>query len=360
MAFRDQLQVIKQTIVLGHTAAIVCCVLSNLLFSTSMMAQPPTVSADSADWDAAPAKLTILTWNVEWMFDHETQDNRSDLSKQQSAPSQDYWTWKVDAVAAAVANSGATIVALQEIEGDRTLADIAKVLIGKHNLSYRYAFIQGTDTFTEQDVGILQRTGLAHYSRHEQSKTMFDSGQFYNVSKHLFAEFRWRDVSSPLTLVNVHYRATSESETERTKQGKLTRHWLERTLKDGRDVVVLGDLNSEHPVGEVAGEMKELLVGTTEEGPKMVDLLQFAAVDKRRTHMILDKQFDRIVVSQSMIVDDPNGKDWVFKSLEIHPAWNIRGAGPDGQEHWDKRLTMPLTELDVSDHYPMTATFELR
>ncbi|MCC6510055.1 MAG: hypothetical protein IT423_13190, partial [Pirellulaceae bacterium] len=264
-------------------------------------------------------------------------------------------------VAKSIAACDATIVALQEIEGIQTLNDIAAELREQHGQSFRSAFIQGSDSFTEQDVGVLQRSGLMNYRRHEQSKTMFDSKQYYNVSKHLVTEFRWADVSSPLTIINLHLRATVQSETERTKQGRLARWWLEPQLDAGQDVIFLGDLNSEHAVGELAGEMKFLIDGgETSNPPQLVDLLSKAPENARQTHMILDKQFDRILVSPSLTTNDPSGRDWVFTSIAVRPDLATVGAGKDGEAHWSGRLTMATSELDISDHAPVIATFELR
>ncbi len=325
-----------------------------LLSARSLLAADP-------GYDPAPAKLVVMTWNVEWMFDHDQSDNKSDLSKQQSAPSAEYWKWKVAAVAKAIAASDATIVALQEIEGSQTLTDIANELREKHRQVFRTAFIQGSDSFTEQDVGILQRSGLNNFRRYEQSKTMFDSKQYYNLSKHLVAEFRWSDVPAPLTIINMHLRATAESETERSKQGRLARWWLQPQLDAGQDVIFLGDINSEHPVGELAGEMKYFIDGgEPAKPPRCIDLLGSAPENARQTHLILPKQFDRIIVSPSLTVDDPATRDWVFASIAVRPDLAIVGSGKDGDAHWDGRLTMPTSELDVSDHAPVIATFELK
>lgn len=319
------------------------------------------LTAEEPGFDPAPNKLVVMTWNVEWMFDADKSDNRSDLSKQQSSPSADYWKWKVAAVAKAIAACDATIVALQEIEGNQSLNDIAKELREKHRQNFRTAFIQGSDSFTEQDVGILQRSGLMNYRRYEQSKAMFDSKQYYNLSKHLVAEFRWADVSSPLTVLNMHLRATAESEEERTKQGRLARWWLESQLDAGQDVIFLGDINSEHPVGQVAGEMKFFIDGgETLNPPQCIDLLTKATDRNQPTHLILPKQFDRIIVSPSLMVDDPSTRDWAFSSIAIRPDLAILGAGKDGEAHWDGRLTLPTSELDASDHAPVVATFELK
>ncbi len=308
--------------------------------------------------DPPPEPLVVMTWNVEWMFDNDASDNRSDLSKQQSSPTVDYWKWKVSAVAEAIAKCDATIVALQEIEGSQTLADIGKELREKHKLNYRFAFIQGTDNFTEQDVGILQKSGLVNFRRHEQSKTMFNSNEFYNLSKHIVTEFQWAGIKSPLTILNSHFRATAEAEAERTRQARLARFWLESQLAAGQDVIILGDLNSEHLVGDLTGDM-EILVGKGSQTP-LIDLLGKAPENARTTHLILDKQFDRILVSPSMVEDDPSTKDWVFSNIAVRSELAIRGAGKDGEAHWDGRLKIPTTELDVSDHAPVVATFELR
>lgn len=311
--------------------------------------------------DVAPEKLVVVTWNVEWMYDDDLSDNRSDLSKEQSAPSRDYWRTKLENVATALAATSGDIIALQEIEGDQTLIAIAAELRQKHNLSYRHAFIPGSDRFTEQDVGLLFRSGLTQYRRHEQTREMFDSNNYYNISKHLVGEFSWKSIASPLTVMTVHLRATAEAEDFRIRQARLARYWLNRELTKGEDVILLGDLNTEHAVGENVGDMLELSgvsdgnekVAST---PPMIDLLKFLPADRRTTHLILPKAFDRILVSPSLVEDGP-GKDWVFKQIEVRSDLVIRGKR-DGQEHWDNRLTMPVTELDTSDHFPLVATFE--
>lgn len=307
------------------------------------------------EFDQPPAKLVIATWNVEWMFDDFVGNNRSELSREQSAPSAAYWNAKVDAVATAIATLQPSILALQEIEGDETLVAISSRLREKHNLNYRFAFIQGSDRTTEQDVGLLFRGGLTQYRRHEQTKVMFDSQQYYNLSKHLVGEFQWAQVTSPLTMMNVHFRATEEGADFRARQARLARHWLEQIIKRGEDVVMLGDINSEHSVGDNSSEIK-ILCG---EAPnQLIDLLQFAPPDKRRTHLILDRQFDRILVSRSMM-EDGAGKDWVFEKMEVRSDVNVRGK-VDGPEHWEQRLTSNFDELDTSDHFPVVATFELK
>ncbi len=313
-------------------------------------------------YDAAPQQLRVMTWNVEWMFDDNPADNRSSLAIDQSAPSQAYWHAKRDGVAAVLAKHRPEIIALQEIESEHTLAEITARLKTKHGLTYRGAFIPGSDHFTEQDVGLLVRHGLVNYRRHEQSKRMYDSQQFYSLSKHLLGEFRWDNVDSPLTVMTIHLRATPQAEDIRIKQARLALHWLTPQLESGQDVILLGDFNTEHVVGEpeaqavAASEIAAIANGG--ETAHMVDLLTYLPVPAQPTHAFLKKQFDRILVSQSLTTDDP-GEDWCFAKIEIFDDAIVRGQR-DGYEHWSQRLTLSIDEFDLSDHHPVMATFELR
>ncbi len=65
---------------------VVCGLMLGLCLETNHAAEPGL--------DPAPSQLVVMTWNVEWMFDHDQSDNKSDLSKQQSSPSADYGSGK--------------------------------------------------------------------------------------------------------------------------------------------------------------------------------------------------------------------------------------------------------------------------
>lgn len=319
-------------------------------------------SVSGQPYDAAPQRLRVMTWNVEWMFDDDRADNRSSLAIDQSAPSQAYWHAKRDGVAAVLAKHRPEIAALQEIEGEHTLAEIAECLKTQHGLSYRWAFIPGSDRYTEQDVGLLVRQGLVSYRRHEQSKRMFDSQQFHSLSKHLVGEFRWEDVGSPLTVMTVHLRATAAAEEIRLKQAGLARRWLAPQLQSGQDVILLGDFNTEHQVQGLAAQTAAVseiaVVANGEATTRMIDLLAFLPDTNQSTHAFLKKQFDRILVSQSLIDDGPD-KDWCFVKIQILDDAIVRGQR-DSFEHWSQRLSLSVDEFDLSDHHPVMATFELR
>lgn len=326
--------------------------LPSLLLLSSLLALP----LRAQNLDTPPNQLTVMTWNVEWMFDNNIRDNRSKVAKEQSAPSEKSWRAKLEGVANVLAQAKPHIVALQEIEGDQTLKEIARQIKMKSGLEYRYAFVEGTDTYLEQDVGILSRSGLVSFRRNKQSRSMRESGKFYNVSKHLIAEFRWRGIKRPMTVMTVHYRATEEAENKRVKQARLSRYWLEAPLQAGHDVIILGDFNSEHSAGTRRGDIAAL--AGSGGAPPLFDLIANLPNPKSPTHLILNRQFDRIMASQSLL-EDESGKDWSFEGIKILDRAVVRGR-KDGREHWDDRLTMDPKELDLSDHHPVVATFRLR
>ena len=322
-----------------------------------------TSKAATKEWraDKAPSQLTIATWNLEWFFDDFKANNRSDVAKEQSAPNRAEWDWRVGNFAAAIAKFEPTILAVQEIEDRGVMQNLTKVLKEHFNLSYRVAFIDGFDSGTEQDVAVIFRSGLVELARREQNNSMFESKEFYNLSKHLITRFEWQNGDNviPLTLLNVHLRATADAAELRQKQTKLAHEWMRKAIMRGENVIILGDLNVEESVGEIqaGGDGMHTLLGldTPEPNDNLVDLLERAPAEKRRTHLILDKQFDRILASPTL-VDGKGG--YKFKQIEVLSQWNIRGTGPDA-DHWDTRYTKDYAERDLSDHHPVMATFEL-
>jgi endonuclease/exonuclease/phosphatase family metal-dependent hydrolase len=312
--------------------------------------------------DELPAEVTIATWNLEWFFDDQQADNHSPLSRAQSAPSKEEWHWKRDRVAEVIAEVKPTILALQEVENRRVLRELTQQLKSQYQLHYRIAFVEGWDTYTEQDVAILYQSGLVQYSRHEQSRDMYESKEFYNVSKHLVAHFRWQtgDQTEELTLVNVHFRASEKGASLRQRQAKLIRYWIDPHLQRGSNVIVLGDLNSEENCQQPDTDCEVgLLCGRSQQTvPQLTDLHRHLLPARRATHMI-GKQFDRILVSPSLQHDDDQKRDLVFDSIRSGKDLVVRGEKAD-TEHRDIYYKIPQQERDVSDHYPLIARFKTK
>jgi endonuclease/exonuclease/phosphatase family metal-dependent hydrolase len=314
--------------------------------------------------DTAPEKLTVATWNLEWFFDDFTGNNRSDVAKEQSAPSKEEWQWKLNVTAAAIAKFEPTILAVQEVEDRSVIQALTKAIKENHNLQYRVAYIDGYDSGTEQDVAIIYRSGLVEYSRREQTQEMFDSKDYYNLSKHLFARFEWQANGKTESLVALvlHLRATADAADLRRKQAKLAHAWMKVGIEAGENRMIIGDLNVEELAGETKADgdgMFDLLGrATLKTDDDLFDLLETIPADKRRTHLILDKQFDRILVSKPMLAETL-GPGIKFRSIEVLSQVNVRGAEAD-MDHWDTRYTKDRDQRDISDHHPVMATFEFR
>jgi endonuclease/exonuclease/phosphatase family metal-dependent hydrolase len=319
--------------------------------------------AATAHADPPPQKLVVATWNLEWFFDEHTGDNFQDLPKQQSAPSRDDWDWKLESVARAIAEIKPTILALQEVGNRRVLFYLTRKLKADFGLDYTVAFIEGDDYFTEQDVAVLAQSGLVGFAFKRQTREMFESEQFYNVTKHLFCLFEWAvgNQKLELLLVNMHFRATPEAEHLRVRQARLIRHWIDDTVRAGRNVIVLGDLNTEETFETTTkqGELGVLRGLTTPQADDdLVDVFQFFKGPHKETHLV-HKQFDHILVTPTLVHPPPKVPSYELKTIDIRRDLVIRGAGPD-KDHQDLFWKIPAAERDVSDHYPVVAEFELR
>lgn len=335
--------------------------------SSSLFYFSPSASAQEAERGAGDP-FVVSTWNLEWFYDDYKGDNFGDLPKEQSAPTRNDWNWKRDAVAASVDQIKPDVIAFQEIEGQRALFYLTRAIESMHNTKYRVGFVEGTDYFTEQDVGYLigPRVSMTRIARYEQSSSMFESNEFRNVSKHaeMVVEVPVGDGVETVTIMNVHFRARAEVVDIRTRQARLVHAWLAERIAAGENIIVLGDTNSEETsypptAGSDIGALAGLDTPSTDDD--LIDLGKYLPEDQRRTHMLPGKHFDRILVSPSLLEDNPNRADLVFESITRREDLAIRGAGLDSQEeHWDGYWKMSDSERDISDHWPLVAKFMVK
>lgn len=326
-----------------------------LILSTCLL----TIFALEASADERPESIRVATWNVEWFFDELKEDNKADIAKQNSAPSREEWEWKLNSVARVISELQPTILALQEVENRDVIFRLTKVLEEKYKLKYRYVFIDGYDFGTEQDVAILYQSGLVEFSRREQTQEMFDSKEFYNLSKHLFGKFEWGsgNEKESLLVLTAHFRATPEQEALRKRQGKLAREWIKPLLEQGQNVIVLGDFNSEHTAASpVPDSDLGLMCGwnTPETTDDLVDLHVSLPPELRSTHL-LNKEYDRLFVSPSLMADAPDRNDLFFS--RIITRRDLVVVGEQDKDHFNVFYQISQKERDLSDHYPVMAEF---
>jgi len=308
-----------------------------------------------------PKRLTVATWNIEWFYDNDTRDNHSRLARKLSAPSREEWDWRLEGVAEAVAEMKPDILAMQEVENERVVWRLQQRLKDVHDLRYNIAFAQGRDFHTEQDVALLWRDGLRRFGRFERWGEQLDRDRFQSVPKHLVAEFQWGEgpKAERLTLVNVHLRAMPDNADDRRRQSRTLKAWLDDALRRGENVILLGDVNTEMKKGEAAADNEVgILTGlnTPEPHDALIDLNERIDEDDPYTHLIF-RQFDRILVSPTLVSDEPGRKDLVFKNIAVRRDVCVRGEKQD-EDHWNIFYDIDQDERDLSDHYPVVAEFE--
>ncbi len=312
--------------------------------------------------DDKPPTVSVATWNVEWFYDDDITDNDTDIGREMSSPSRSEWDWKKREVAAVIADIKPTILCLQEVENRDVIYRLRQQLEQEHGLRYRYAFIPGYDFGTGQDVAIMYRNGLVEYSRREQSQEMFDSQQYYNLSKHLIARFEWGegDERESLVIFNSHLRARPEKADLRQRQCRLIHRWMQDAIRRGDNVIVTGDFNTEEDFGHESPQgavsiVRGLVTAATDDD--LLDAHERLPEDQRLTH-ISGRQYDRVFYSAGLGADDPGRRDLVLQDVQVRRDLVVRG-GVD-TNHWDDLYKIPHDERDLSDHYPLVVEFAFR
>ena len=152
-----------------------------------------------------------------------------------------------------------------------------------------------------------------------------------------------------------------ENAVVRMRQARLLRRWFGEQIRRGENVMILGDINSEEKFADTARDREVgILRGLTtpDTNDDLVDLHQFVPQSKRYTHLIF-RQFDRILVTNSLMRDEPGRRDLVFKSVQVRHDLAVQGKKQD-EDHWNIYYEIPQRERDLSDHYPVVAEFELK
>ncbi|WP_417738198.1 endonuclease/exonuclease/phosphatase family protein [Rosistilla oblonga] len=326
------------------------------------------LQAVAASADESADDFVVMSWNLEWFFDSQPRDNRSDLAREMSAPDRPNWDWRRDAVAASIASVRPDVVALQEVESSKVMGYLTTTLEDDHDQKFRFVCFDGAEPFTEQDVALLyaDNVWLRRSGLNGQSRKMHASGDYYNVFKHLEAELEIGRPSDPevVTVINLHLRARAERADIRIRQARLVHTWIADRIAAGENVIVLGDLNTEEPAEGVRDDSDlAILCGkhTPRTDDDLIDLHPRLPVDQRQTHLLAGKAFDRILVSPAMIDDDPDRVDLVLRSVQRPRELSVKGDGPDEQDaHWNAYWQIDSNQRDLSDHWPVVARFQLK
>jgi endonuclease/exonuclease/phosphatase family metal-dependent hydrolase len=343
--------------------------------ATLVAAVKPSADSDRTRLD--DGAFRIMTWNLEWFYDDDPNDNYSKLAKEQTSPSRAKWDWKRDGVAAAIHQVNPSVAAFQEVENRRVLWYLGRALSRNHNVGYREICIEGDDVFTEQDVGFIYRSGDDSSKRSllqiepllsatlGRSAAMRRDDNTAEVSKHLLVNYELSlgETTETVSVLTLHLRAREEAVQTRTKQARTIHSWLADKIRSGHNVIVLGDLNTEETIiPATPGTDMAAVCGldTPDQTDDLVDLHRQLPEKERPTHLIPGKAFDRILVSPALLDDAPNRIDLTFTKIERLKSLSVNGNSDVPDEHWNNYWNIEDANRDLSDHWPIMATFEFK
>ena len=190
------------------------------------------------------AGIRIATFNAEFLFDGVGDEGEADFA------------WKGDPEAARIHRDAvgrvvrmldADVVLIPETENLAALQMLVAESLG--GMGYSAFLVDGQDSFTGQDLGLLARLSGTRVAVDTTGRTdvrvpVGVTDRLYGVSKNLFA--RMTLAGRPVTLVGVHFLAqpdNPERAPQREAQAEVIRQLVAREAALGRDVVALGDFN---------------------------------------------------------------------------------------------------------------------
>ena len=148
--------------------------------------------------------------------------------------------------------------------------------------------------------------------------------------------------------------------TNRQRVAWLARYWVEDAIQRGENVIMLGDFNAEEPHSQTSRNgTVGILAGLNNNDSKddLRDLHQFLPKENRATHLN-GKQYDRILASRSLMMDEAGKKDFVFSRMSRPKSLVVKGRVD--QTRRDGMYKIPIEERDASDHYPLVVEFRIR
>ncbi len=285
--------------------------------------------------------IRIATFNGEFLFDGEGEEGGADFpwkSNREAARTHR------DAVAAVIRQLDADIVLIAETETKGVLeAMIAESLDG---LGYTAYLVDGTDTFTRQNVGMLARLPIEAVGRTDELLPVGLTDQLYGVSKNIWAHLTIGGV--PTTLIGVHFLARPddlERKPRREVQAEVIRRLIERETLAERAVIAIGDFNDfDHEVLDIRSSrpITDVLERIKSVGPSGDDDLVNVLGDvpqRERFTAFYDRDDDQQI--------DP-GEFSAIDHILLSPALYRRVREVHFVHSHDPR--------QVSDHFPIVVT----
>jgi exonuclease III len=316
-----------------------------------------TSAAIADDRRPDPASLSVMTINTYFMWDGVEPEEGSTQIDIPWRHSQQEAEEHMAAIAAVIARANPDIVNLVEIENEAALNTLNnRFLAGR---GYRPYFVQGGDTFTGQDVGLLTRVDPDGDQIHFDDREGESGNVQESVSKNYNAMITVGDMK--ILLVGLHFLAQPnrpDRRLEREAQAHAVRSIVLEKRCPGCEVIVLGDFNDydgasdalDHvnsaPITNVLLALKRL--DAADPGDDLVNAAVFVPTGERFTSF-----FDQ---DEDMQIDRPHE----LTSID-HVLMSQGLADQLDTVEIDHDLNPALgTDRFVSDHFPIVVRFDLQ
>jgi len=224
----------------------------------------PTVPS-TAPTSYSKTSIRLVQYNVEWFF--------LDYCAASNCPGSGCsWTNESEAVlhenylANVVQELDPDILNLCEVEGCDELQSLANLLNANTSMStaqYNPYMVQGKDTSTGQNVGMLTRISpqVSLYRTEERANYPVPGSQCgytgptgtSGLSKHYITEFAFSQYNEPplhLAMIGLHLLAYPTDPTrcaEREAQAQVVQNVISSYVSKGYEIIVLGDFNDYDP-----------------------------------------------------------------------------------------------------------------
>lgn len=328
-----------------------------LLFSMALALADKQCAMVYQSEDRRPNKsnLRIMQYNVEWLF--------LDYYKPADCPGAGC-PWKNQAMSAehmehvsnVINKYEPDIINICEIEG----CDELDALITSTSKEYKPYLIQGSDTSTGQNVGMLTKIDpIANITRTDNTYEYpikeshcgsSDEGHT-GVSKHLMTLFNWNDVKvAYFSLHLLAYPTNPDRCAKREAQAKIMEEEIIKRVNEGYEIIVIGDFNdydeknTDVNDSEPISQVLDIIRGEQNEVYDLTDLASKIPKEERYTNW-WDKNNDCISTPDEFVMIDyvllTEGLLNMVKNVSIYHGYS------------EKCDTLE------SDHYPVIVDFNL-
>lgn len=298
---------------------------------------------------AQSVTLTVATYNCEFLW-----DGRAPEEGQVNFPwkfSPDQADEHMESIAKVIKETNADIINLVEVESFKTLKYFDSAFLP--NSGYTPYLVKGTDTYTGQDVGLLtkyQPVDGVIFRYGEKGR----SGDYEkSVSKNFYAKFVIDN--RKIAVIGVHFLARPDDSGRRLPRQAQANAILNLAVSlenEGYELIIMGDFNdydgdpscSDHldhmPITTVLSDLKAMQPDSQDDD--LINVEKFIAKSGRYT-AFWDKNEDNTAEYPGEFSDI----DHILVSKSLEPK--IVKA----------KILNYYNPIGVSDHYPVSVTFNL-